>query len=422
MIDLRFVARGLSRVGAPLVAAILIAFGVGRALAQSLGGQPIEREFTQFYVVGQTLATHAAEQIYDLDFQNRLASRVIPHAAEPLNLPYGHAPFEAVLYRPLAWLSHEAAYRVWLLTSLAMFGAGFALVWRSLPTLRPRRWLTPLLLLLSFHPVLGGNLYPGQVAAIPFLAVAAAIFLDRRGASVMSGAALAVCLAKPTLLLLLAPMMVVASRWRMLLGFLSGALGLAGVSLAAVGWDGCLAYARMLMRYGQWAGGQQSWLNTAIYVDLSTFFRFLVGRDGWLAPALVGALAAIVLPFLVRVWLTAARQPAVWHAAWAATLLWSALLNVYTPYYDLVLVALAALVMADGFLQAQGRLPRAYGALLAALYVIALVCAPRERHSPIAHAQTVVLLALAVYQLRVAVAATRAARLADAPSRLAPPP
>jgi hypothetical protein len=407
MIEFGFVGRGLLRWGVPIVAATLIAFGVGKALVQSFAGEPIEREFTEFYVVGQTLNTHAAERIYDLDFQNRLASRVLPRATEPLNLPYGHAPFEAVLYRPLAWLSHEAAYRVWLLASLVMFCAGFALVWRSLPGLRAHGWLTPLLLLLSFYPVLGGTLFPGQVAAIPFFAVAVAICLDRRGAAVTAGAALAVCLAKPTLLVLLVPMMVVARRWRMLVGFVAGAVALAGISLASVGWGGCLAYVRMLLRYGRWAGDQQSWLNTAIYVDLNTLFRWLVGRDGWPAPALMGASAATVLPFLVRVWVTASRQQPVWHAAWATTLAWSVLLNVYTPYYDLVLVALAAMVMADFFLQSQGRLPKAYAALLAGLYVGALVCAPRERHSPIAHVQTVVLVALAVYQLRAVVATSR---------------
>lgn len=407
MVDYRFIGRGIIRVGVPVVAATLVAFVMGKALFQSVSGEPVDREFTAFFLVGHTLNTHAAEKIYDLDFQNRLARSVIPHAAGPLNLPYGHAPFEAVLYRPLAWLSHEAAYRVWVLVSLAMFCAGFALVWRSLPALRLQRWLTPLLLLLSFYPVLGGTLYPGQVAAIPFFAVAVAIFLDRRGATAAAGAALAVCLARPTLLLLLVPMMVAARRWRMVVGFAAGAAALSGISLVTVGWDGCLAYVQMLLRFGQWASGQQSSLNTAIYVDLNTLFRWLVGRDGWLAPALVAVAAVVVLPLLLRVWVAARRQQPIWHAALATTLTWSVLLNVYTPYYDLVLIALAVMVMADFLHQSQGRLPGAYLVLVAALYVVALVCAPRERNSPVAHVQTVVIAAMAVYQLRAAMAASR---------------
>jgi hypothetical protein len=407
MIDYRFIMSRFVRYGIPIVAATLIVYDLGRAMIGSFSDGPVEREFTAFYLVGQTLNRHEAAKIYDLDFQNELARSLLPRATSALNLPYSHAPFEAVIYRIPALLSHEQAYRIWLAGSLALFCLGFALVWAALPSLPRGKWLTPLLLLLSFFPVLGGTLYPGQVAALPFFWMALTIYLERRECEVLSGAALAPCLAKPTLLLLLLPMLVAARRWRMLVGFGVGVVALAGVSLASVGWAGCAAYLRMLLMFGGFAGAKQSSLNTALYVDLNALFRLLVGRDGWPSLALAACVAAGMLPLLARVWLHAGRQPVWWNLAWATTLVWTMLLNVYTPLYDLVLVPLAALLTVDHFHQSQGRAPRACWLLLASLYVTALVFAPRTRNAPWPHVQTLVLLALGGYQLAIALAASK---------------
>jgi hypothetical protein len=411
MIDFRFLRSGFVRYGTPAFATAAILFVLGQAMVLSLSSpRPIEREFSAFYVVGRILNQYPPEKIYDAGFQNEVARSLLPHAPAALNLPYGHAPFEAVIYRPLAWFSHEQAYRAWLLVSVGLLCGGFALVWRSLGSVPRSRWPTPLLLLLSFYPVLGGTLYPGQVAALTFFWMALAIHLDRRNLPALAGVALAPCLAKPTLLLLLLPMLFVARRWRMLMGFALGTFALAGLSLANVGWAGCDAYVRMLLQFGDWSGARRSSLNTAIYIDLNMFFGFVSGRDGWLPLVALVCVTSALIPLLVRLWLAARRDGQSWGVAWATTIIWTMLLNAYTPFYDAVVVPLAALMMADFFYASAGRPPKAYWALLTLLYVTALVCAPRGRGSPEAHIQTLVLMAVGGYQLAVGLAMSRRRR------------
>lgn len=86
------------------------------------------------------------------------------------------------------------------------------------------RSLLPLALFLaiSFQPVSVSLIFNGQVSALVFLWIAFAIWFRRQGWEYGSGVALSLCLSKPTVLILLLPMLGVGRRWRMLLGVLCG--------------------------------------------------------------------------------------------------------------------------------------------------------------------------------------------------------
>src|SRR5258705_13821255 len=85
---------------------------------------------------------------------------------------FGHAPFEALVFRPFARLPFESAVVAWQAVSIALVGAGFSLVWLSGDAL-PRSLLPlALLLAISFHPTSVSLILRGQVSSLVFLWIA----------------------------------------------------------------------------------------------------------------------------------------------------------------------------------------------------------------------------------------------------------
>src|SRR6185295_20283569 len=89
----------------------------------------------------------------------------------------------------------------------------------------------------------------GQTSALAFFCLALAINQERRGHYILSGLALSLCAYKPTLLLLVVPMLFFTRRHSTLLGFVAGCAVLAVVSLLVVGRQGCLGYINTLLYF-----------------------------------------------------------------------------------------------------------------------------------------------------------------------------
>src|SRR5260370_26042398 len=83
-------------------------------------GPDLGADFAGFYTAGTLLNEYPSERLYDLELQDQLYHRLLPHLAPEVTLPYVHPPFFAVLFRPLAWLPYAWAYIVWLLFSVGL--------------------------------------------------------------------------------------------------------------------------------------------------------------------------------------------------------------------------------------------------------------------------------------------------------------
>jgi hypothetical protein len=161
----------------------------------------------------------------------------------------------------------------------------------------------------------------------------------------MSGAALSLCLYKPTLLLLILPMLVVTRRFSTIAGFVIGSLLLAATSLLLVGWQGCLEYIRMLLFFTDASTSAASGLKSWKYVDVNSFFRLLLGSHVYLRWLFVAAAFLVVLPLLFRFWLKADRGSENDRSlVWAGVLTWTLVLNIYLGIYDTTLVVLSVLL------------------------------------------------------------------------------
>jgi hypothetical protein len=368
-------------------------------------------DFAGFYYAGRILNGPTPEQLYDRQTQDEAYYEIFPTlrpTPEHLHgkyLPYVHPPIVAFVFRPLARLPYSTAYAVWLVVSASLYAAGLAITSRVMTSMPTADRNLGMLLALAFEPFVMECWLGGQLSAFALLCVALAFYWEEAGRPVLSGLALGLCLYKPTLVILLLPMLVVARRWWTLLGVCLTGVTLALVSLLAVGSQLCFSYIDALLGFTGTATGTGMERKDWKFIDLNFFFRTLFGEPTPLGKVLVLLLAAVPLVFLVVSWWRLDRSGENYRRLlWASTVTWTMVINVYMGIYDMVLVALALLWTADVFYRPGNPLEKFFPSfkflafLVLVLAWIAQWVAARTGFQLI----TPVLFALAAFQLRLA--------------------
>jgi hypothetical protein len=402
-IDQRLDAPRLRFVALSLLAITLVLTALSFATADrnhTMFGPPLGADFAGFYTAGMIWNQYGGERLYDGPLQDAVYHDLLPGLNPDEKLPFVHPPFVALPFRLLALLPYEAAFAVWLMTSAALYLTGLALLRRALPSFPRPAWTVAVLLALSFEPFIMECWLGGQLSAVAFFLVALALFFADRQRPVAAGAALGFLLYKPTLLVLLLPMLVVARRLRMLAGFALTGIGLAALSFLTVGRQGCVNFLNTLLGFAGTASGQGLQLRAWKYVDLNSFLRLLTGAHPPLNALLLLFLTAPLLFFLAVAWWRWDRLDADQRRLiWAATVIGTLVANVYVGVYDSVLCVLGVLLTADVlFRRSNAALPPAYRFGLFVLYLVPWVSQPLARAVYI-QPYTVVLAALAVYSL-----------------------
>ena len=225
-------------------------------------------------------------------------------------------------------------------------------------------------------PFLVECLAGGQTSAFGFFCLAAAIVSERKGRLFVSGLILSLCAYKPTLLLLIVPMLLITRRYKTLLGFFAGLAVLAIVSLLTVNVDGLVGFINTLLYFTTASTSVVSGLRTWKYVDVNSFFRLLTGEHVYLRWFLTGAAFLFGLPFLVKTW----WHPSDRNLVWAITIASTLVLNLYVGIYDSTLVVLSALLTADVLYRTyHGKLPASYKLILVLVYVVPWMTQPLAR-------------------------------------------
>jgi hypothetical protein len=364
-------------------------------------GEPPMREFGAFYAVGYVLNHYPAHRLYDTEFYRQVHRSLFPNAPPNLNAPYAHAPFEAVLFKPFAAMPYMWALRLWQTVCLALYSAGFLLLWRSSTFLSRDNSGAGLLVFLSFNCVCMESIVRGQASAVPFTLVCLAMYCVRRDAKVWAGAMLAGCLCKPTLLLLILPMLVIARQTRVLLGFALGAGVLAAVSLAIVGWEGIVAYVNVVLTIGRAATNTNAFASR-FYVDFNNFFRMLASGPSTVTTTLFLATAVPLLALLVRTWLRVGPESSAVELLWPLTLTWTMLVNVYATTYDTPLAVAGLILTADQVRRYSSHSQAPFWTVVTVLYVASWVPAFSLTGSARLQVFTLGLAAVGVYQLHLA--------------------
>lgn len=332
----------------------------------------LHSDFVYFYGDGMIAREYPAARLYDYALQERVFNAIYPaHAGYYGPSPY--PPFVALFFRPFARLRFETAYLVWMATSLLLYIVGVMAA--SKAAFAEERLKISLLLCfaLAFSPFFFSTLINGQLASVAVCAVGLAIYQEKQGNLFRSGLALALLAYKPTLLLLVFPMLLLTRRFRALLGFVAGAVALALAATAANGLAIWPAYARMLRGFGQASGiGAATHLRLWQYLDLHSSFTFASGGASAAGIAILACIVIIIAAALaLLLWKSAGGNGETQSLAWAATLTWTLLLNVYVPIYDSVLVVIA-IVLTLGALRNLGWAKAAAWAALLGLVIFAV--------------------------------------------------
>jgi Glycosyltransferase family 87 len=299
------------------------------------------RDFVYFYSDGQILNQYSPNQLYDFSIQKKTFDRVFP-IKEGEYGPSPYPPYVAMSFRPLALLPFWTAYRLWISVSMVLYLTGvLILVGRSFPGDRMRQSILCCFSLL-FWPFIACTLLNGQLSTIAFLALACAICLDDASHPYLAGMALGVCAYKPTLLILLIPMLFVTRRVKVLCGFAAVVSALFSITTILEGPGIWLSYIRFSVEFAHIKG-----LVLSDYVDLTAVSHAL-GHYSPVLAWLTISLAAVFLSWLLWIWILGAqiaqRLPAT--LIWGTTITWTLLLNVYVPQYDTILVIVSIIVTA----------------------------------------------------------------------------
>jgi hypothetical protein len=315
-----------------------------RAGAFSIRG--LHADFAYFYGVGQMVRDYPADRLYDIKLQQSVFEKISPSRYGSYYGPSPYPPFVALFFRCFANLSYAAAYMVWAVLSLALYLIGLR---AALLTLYPREPLKQSLFFcfaLACYPFFFATLLSGQLSSVAVLAVGMALYAEDRQQPWRSGLALSLLCYKPTLLLLILPMLVLTRRWKALQGFATGGALLFGVATVFEGIRIWPAYLHLLRSFGHATGlGGSSAIEISKYIDAHSNSIAIPGGTSAIGLALLllfvcnaaGALA-------MSVFRSTQDGKAAQQLGWAATLTWTLLLNVYVPIYDAVLVSLALML------------------------------------------------------------------------------
>ena len=157
---------------------------------------------------------------------------------------------------------------------------------------------------------------------------------------------------KPTLLLLILPLLVVGRCGRILLGMTITGVLLAGLSLAFVGWDVSVGYLDVLLSFRKNTSGGGLASVAWKYVDLNNTLKLLCGERLLVQSAAFVGLSLLPFAYLVGKWWRWPLMEATQRQwLWAATLAWLPILNLYVGIYDSIFVVQSLLIAADVLLR-----------------------------------------------------------------------
>jgi hypothetical protein len=324
----------------PLFVSLRVQFKTGSGSIRKF-----DSDFVYFYGIGHLLNEYPAVNLYDYNLQQKIFNQIYP-AHEAFYGPSPYPPYVALFFRPFARVSFESAYLLWMGISLVLYVAGIA---AAVKAVFPRERLKISLIFcfaLAFYPFVFGTLLNGQLASVAVFSIGLAIFQERHSNPFCSGLALSLLAYKPTLLFLLLPMLLLTRRFKTLFGFMFGTVILMAVATAFTGIQIWPAYAHMLAQFGHSAGLRgQSALQLWKYIDFVSSSYAIPGGRSRAGVAILICLTSTIAPGLaVLLWKSVAGGRSAQYLAWAATLTWTLMLNVYVPIYDSVLVTIAVIL------------------------------------------------------------------------------
>jgi hypothetical protein len=306
-------------------------------------------DFVYFYGAGRLASTRPITNLYDYAAQLKTFNEISPSRYGYYG-PSPYPPFIGLFFSLFARLPFKIAFLLWLVTSLALYIVGIGAASKlAFPRERPKRSLL-LCFALAYPPFLLFTLANGQVAAVAVFSLALAVYLEGRSLPFWSGFALCLLTYKLTLLLLILPMLILTRRFKALGGFVIGGLSLVVMSTVLAGIQVWSAYAHMLITFRGLSQGQAPGIHHALkrwqFVDLNSLSYAVMGGRSMPGRVILTCIIIGAATWLaVLWWRSAGRSTPIQQLAWATTLVWTLLLNVYAPIYDSTLMTIVVILI-----------------------------------------------------------------------------
>jgi hypothetical protein len=202
-------------------------------------------DFETFYLVAKILRDGQGARLYDLPTQASYQMRYIDasRAVVQPDLPFFYPAATATLFVPLSFLPVLPAYAVWTALNVAFLIGTVRLLQKRLKIPGDDRVVFASLLFLPVYIVL----LHGQVSILILCLYAVAFELSKRERRFAAGVALGLGTLKFQLMLGIFVVLVLRRCWRILAGAMVGALAVALLSAAVLGWRGAIHYPAMLV-------------------------------------------------------------------------------------------------------------------------------------------------------------------------------
>jgi hypothetical protein len=297
-------------------------------------------DFLHFYTLGSLALVHRGADLYNLRAQSALAAQHIPAAAGIRYLPL-YPPQVSMFFLPFARLSYPGALTVWLVFSALLYAACCYAVWRACPGLRHHK-LSVLILALAL-PAFWHLIAWGQTSALALASFTLAFFALRAQREFLAGLALGCLVFKPQLAVAAAIVFLITLRWRVIAGALLAASAQLATAWLYYGAGPLRQWTRMLLNSPRLL----PLLEPRLYQthSLRTFWTMLIP---WPSASLaLYILTALMVCALTTVcWRSRMSLP----LRYSALLLATVLLAPHLTVYDLVILAPAFLLLADGII------------------------------------------------------------------------
>lgn len=295
-------------------------------------------DYIQFYVMGSMVREHRTEELYEPEAHLRAGRERIDANLQFFAPRPNYPPQLALAFAPLAALPYGPSLAVFETLSLLCYAVSVWLLWRECEALRAHRLLVAVLAAAS--PALFTVLRYGQASAFALLVWTVTFVALRRGRAVLAGIALG-CLAwKPQLALIPAVALLVGREWRASIAAAGCVCLQFALGIAVAGWNGLRDYLGALQSLA-FHPDTIVMFQSEVH-SIRGFVRLAMPWAPWIGVVSAAALIAAVA-VAVRLWRTDAPMPLRWGALAIATLLASP----HLLTYDLLLLTLPMIVLAD---------------------------------------------------------------------------
>jgi len=271
----------------------------------SAGGQNIYGSFAggdyaSFYIAGKILNEHPPDELYDFRLQSELLHSQLPKIPISQELPYINPPFFALIFKPLSRLPFMLSYFSWALISFLLYIFGFKLFWKTMDSMHTET--ITLLLILSFEPFIMETIIGGNSSAVLYFAIVLYLYFEYSKKDILSGVSLGILLYKPTFLIIILPMLLIARRTKILVGFFISSIIIIFLSTLAVGFETCIGYMRFLFGLSTTTYSAGEIFRTWKFVDIFSFSRLLFGTITPTVLLIIVIISLIPYIFLIKQW------------------------------------------------------------------------------------------------------------------------